>query len=140
MALTQSNEGDMAKRKRSPNMPVPATKAGPLVETPVRLLDDLRSLIRQTREAVAQAVNSALVLLYWQVGHRIRTEILNKKRAGYGEEILSTLSKELTADFGKGYSWPNLSRMVRLAELFADREIVEKQKGTQFVSQYAAAG
>jgi hypothetical protein len=34
------------------------------------------------------------------VGHRIRTEILNEKRAGYGEEILSTLSRELTADFG----------------------------------------
>jgi predicted nuclease of restriction endonuclease-like (RecB) superfamily len=123
VALTQSKEGDMAKRKQSHN-PVPATKAGPLAETPVRLLDDLRSLIRQTREGVAQAVNSALVLLYWQVGHRIRTEILNKKRAGYGEEIPSTLSKELTADFGKGYSWPNLSRMVRLAELFADREVV----------------
>jgi len=99
-------------------------RAWPLAETPVRLLDDLRSLIRQTREGVAQAVNSALVLLHWQVGHRIRTEILNKTRAGYGEEILSTLSKELTADFGKGYSWPNLSRMVRLAELFADREVV----------------
>jgi predicted nuclease of restriction endonuclease-like (RecB) superfamily len=114
----------MAKRKQSPLMPVPATKAGALAGTPVRLLDDLRSLIRQTREGVAQAVNSALVLLYWQVGHRIRTEILNEKRAGYGEEILSTLSKELTADFGRGYSWPNLSRMVRFAELFPGRDIV----------------
>src|SRR5207245_7259473 len=29
----------------------------------------------------AQAVNTALVLLYWQVGHRIRTEILQEKRS-----------------------------------------------------------
>jgi predicted nuclease of restriction endonuclease-like (RecB) superfamily len=35
------------------------------------------------------------VLLYWHVGQRIRTEILQEKRAGYGEAILSTLSKEL---------------------------------------------
>jgi predicted nuclease of restriction endonuclease-like (RecB) superfamily len=114
----------MAKREQPPIKAVLAPKAGPVAGTPVKLLDDLRSLIRQTREGVAQAVNSALVLLYWQVGSLIRTEILNEKRASYGEEILSTLSKELTADFGKGYSWPNLSRMVRFAELFADREIV----------------
>lgn len=46
---------------------------------------------------------------------RIRTEILKAKRAGYGAEILSTRSKQLTANFGKGYSWPNLSRMGRFA-------------------------
>jgi hypothetical protein len=89
-----------------------------------QLLEDLRGLIKQTRAGVAQAVNSALVLLYWQVGHRIRTEVLKKQRAGYGAEILSTLSKELAADFGKGYSLPNLSRMVRFAEVFPDRELV----------------
>jgi predicted nuclease of restriction endonuclease-like (RecB) superfamily len=30
----------------------------------------------------------------------------------------------LTVDFGKGYSWPNLSRMVRLAEVFPDQQMV----------------
>ncbi len=48
--------------------------------TPAALLDDVRSLIRQAREATAQAVNSALVLLYWQIGQRIRTEVLNSRR------------------------------------------------------------
>jgi predicted nuclease of restriction endonuclease-like (RecB) superfamily len=93
---------------------------------PGRLLADVRQLILQAREGVAQAVNSALVLLYWEVGRRIRTEILKEKRAGYGEEILSTLSKELTADFGRGYSWPNLSRMVRFADVFPDRQIISE--------------
>ena len=37
------------------------------------LLSELQNLIRQGREQVAHAVNSALVLLYWEVGHRIRT-------------------------------------------------------------------
>jgi predicted nuclease of restriction endonuclease-like (RecB) superfamily len=111
----------MAKRKKSGKQLIPSP-AGPIA--PGQLLNELRDLIRQTRESAAHAVNSALVLLYWQVGHRIRTEVLKEKRAGYGEEILSTLSKELTADFGKGYSWPNLSRMARFAEAFPDRGIV----------------
>lgn len=59
---------------------------------PDALLDDVRNLIRQARSVIAQAVNSALVLLYWQIGQRIRTEILKEKRAEYGEEILPTLS------------------------------------------------
>jgi predicted nuclease of restriction endonuclease-like (RecB) superfamily len=114
----------MVKPRKHGKRLVPAAKGRTIAVIPGRLLEDLRALIQQTREGVAQAVNSALVLLYWQVGHRIRTEILQEKRGGYGEAILSTLSKELTADFGKGYSWPNLSRMVRLAEVFPDREVV----------------
>jgi predicted nuclease of restriction endonuclease-like (RecB) superfamily len=88
------------------------------------LLDDVRTLIRQTREGVAQAVNSALVLLYWQVGQRIHTEILQSKRATYGEEIVSTLSAQLVADFGNGFHARNLFRMIRFAEVFPDRAIV----------------
>src|SRR4051794_6565747 len=60
-----------------------------------QLLSDLRKLIHEAQTGVAQTVNSALVLLYWQLGDRIRTEILKSKRAAYGDEILSTLSKEL---------------------------------------------
>jgi hypothetical protein len=41
-----------------------------------KLLVDLRALIDSARSLVAQAVNSALVLLYWQVGHRIRSDVL----------------------------------------------------------------
>jgi hypothetical protein len=43
---------------------------------------DVRELILTTRQTVAQGVNSALVLLYWQIGERIRTDILKEKRAG----------------------------------------------------------
>jgi len=121
----QDSEGSAMARQKGSREParLPAkARAGPA--SPEALLEDLRSLIRQTREGVAQAVNSALVLLYWQVGHRIRTEILKAERAAYGEQILSTLSKELTAEFGRGFSWPNLSRMMRLAEAFPDAQIV----------------
>jgi predicted nuclease of restriction endonuclease-like (RecB) superfamily len=112
----------MANRKKSGDQLIPATPGS--LAVPGSLLDDVRNLIHQARSATAQAVNSALVLLYWQIGQRIRTEILKEQRAGYGEEIVSTLSRELVGEFGTGFSRPNLFRMIRLAEVFPEREIV----------------
>jgi hypothetical protein len=82
------------------------------------LFQDLRSLIVETRQDVARQVNSALVLLYWRVGQRIHQEILKEKRAEYGEEIVPTLSAQLVAEFGEGFSKRNLFRMIRFAEGF----------------------
>jgi predicted nuclease of restriction endonuclease-like (RecB) superfamily len=88
------------------------------------LINDLRTLIASTRDEVARSVNSALVLLYWKVGKRIRQDILKEKRAEYGEEILPTLSAKLVTEFGNGFSSRNLARMVRFAEIFSDLKIV----------------
>jgi predicted nuclease of restriction endonuclease-like (RecB) superfamily len=88
------------------------------------LLGELRQLIEAAREQTARAVNSTLVTMYWQIGKRIREDVLNEQRAGYGDEIVSTLSKQLIAEYGKGFSKPNLSRMMWLAEAFPDQEIV----------------
>ncbi|HEY7153095.1 MAG TPA: PDDEXK nuclease domain-containing protein, partial [Gemmataceae bacterium] len=60
----------------------------------------------------------------WEVGQRIRRDILKEKRAEYGEEILPTLSAKLVADFSNGFSARNLARMIRFAEVFPNREIV----------------
>ena len=67
------------------------------------LIADLRQLIDGARLRAAVAVNSELTLLYWQVGRRIHTEILGSQRAEYGEEIVSALSRQLTADYGRGF-------------------------------------
>ncbi len=112
----------MSKKKPAQGRLVPAKPAAVMV--PSDLLGDVRALIEQARDATARAVNAALVLLYWQVGARLHSEVLKGNRAEYGQEILSTLSKELVADFGSGYSVPNLSRMLRLAEVFPDMAIV----------------
>lgn len=88
------------------------------------LLNDLRSLIAETRQSVAQSVNSALVHLYWKVGIRIRRDILKEKRAEYGKEILPTLSTKLAEEFGNGFHEKNLRRMVQFAEVFPEEEIV----------------
>jgi predicted nuclease of restriction endonuclease-like (RecB) superfamily len=91
---------------------------------PQELLTDVRELILAARQTVAQGVNAALVALYWRIGQRLRTEVLKESRAEYGQKILSTLSKELVEEFGRGFSWPNLSRMMALAEAFPDQQIV----------------
>lgn len=91
---------------------------------PETLTTDLRELILSAHQTVARGVNSALVLLYWNVGQRLRIEVLKVERAEYGKEILSTVSKELVAEFGRGFSWPNLSRMMALAEAFPEQQIV----------------
>jgi len=90
-----------------------------------RLLTDLRDLIEAGRERVAQTVNAGLVVLYWTVGERIRREILGEQRATYGKQILSTLSIKLVADYGRGFSAPNLFKMVRFAEVIPDPQIVQ---------------
>jgi predicted nuclease of restriction endonuclease-like (RecB) superfamily len=91
---------------------------------PAALVLDVRELILSARQTVARGVNAALVLLHWQIGQRIRVEILHEKRAEYGEEILATVSQQLTAEFGNGFSRFNLSRMIQFAEAFPDEKIV----------------
>lgn len=88
------------------------------------LLKDIRQLIETTRSAVAVTVNAGLTTLYWNIGKRINVEILKGKRAEYGEEIVSTLSRQLETEYGRGFGKRSLFRMIRFAEAFPDPNIV----------------
>ncbi len=88
------------------------------------LIGDVRDLIDQARQHVAQTANSTLTLLYWKVGERIRREVLREGRAEYGEEIVSTLSTQLVRTYGRGFGLRSLRRMLQFAELFPDEQIV----------------
>lgn len=66
----------------------------------------------------ARQVNSALVLLYWRVGKRIRLDILKERRADYGRQIVSAVGRELTNEFGHGFSKKNLWRVAEFVEAF----------------------
>ena len=48
----------------------------------------------------------------------------SEKRAEYGEQIVATLSPQLTAEYGQGFAERNLFRMIQFAEVFPDGEIV----------------
>jgi predicted nuclease of restriction endonuclease-like (RecB) superfamily len=112
----------MAKKHDTPDQGLPAHKRKPIV--PRKLIADLRELIGATRTELARTVNSAQVLLNWQIGHRLRVDVLGTKRAGYGEQIIRTVAEGLTADYGRGFSEKSLRHMIRLVERFPDREIV----------------
>lgn len=88
------------------------------------LLNDLRRMIDETRQAVSTKVNVALTMLYWNVGRRIREDVLQEKRAEYGREILPTLSAKLTIEYGRGWNERNLAYMVKFAEIFLDETIL----------------
>ena len=92
--------------------------------TPQALLRDVRGMILAARGQVAQIVNASVTMLYWQIGQRIRQDILKDRRADYGERIVVSLSRQLEKEFGRGFAEKNLRRMVQFAELFPDSKIV----------------
>ena len=88
------------------------------------LLHDVRQLIEQARAHVATTANSAQTLLYWQLGERIRREVLGEARADYGEQIVSTLSTQLVQAYGQSFGVRSLRRMVQFSDAFPDAQMV----------------
>lgn len=88
------------------------------------MLRDLRTMIQQGRKDVARRVDSTQVTLYWNIGQRIRQDILEKKRAAYGKEIVSAVRRQLSADFGQEFSEKSLSHMIRFAAVFPEEEML----------------
>ncbi len=88
------------------------------------LFSEIRELIVESRNSVAQAVNSALTLLYWKIDERINKEILRGEKADYGKQIVVSLSQQLTMEYGRGWSQRQLWHCLRFAESFPDIQIV----------------
>lgn len=73
------------------------------------ILQDMREIIEVSRDSAYQAVNLALVRRNWLLGRRIAEEELNGEgRAEYGLEIIKNLSKELSGEYGRGFTKTNL--------------------------------
>ncbi len=85
---------------------------------------EIKTLIEQSRQQVASAVNAAITLLYWQVGKRIQQEVIKEKRAEYGKQIVASLATALTSEYGSGWSKRHLHHCLRFAETFPDVQIV----------------
>lgn len=94
------------------------------LSTEQQLASEIKQLIEQRREQVAVAVNATMSMLYWNIGYKINEGILDSKRAEYGKQIDSTLSKQLIAEYGDSFSEKNLRRMMQFAEIFSDKSIV----------------
>ncbi len=85
--------------------------------------EDIRSILAEARRITARAVNTAMVTAYWLIGKRIvLEEQKGQDRANYGENLLKNLSKELTAEFGNGFSYSNLYNMRLFYQTYTDAE------------------
>ena len=82
------------------------------------LLADLRGLIAAAHRRVATVANATHTMLCWHVGRRLLKENLLEGRAAYGKQILVTVSRELTAEYGRGFSYAEIACMIYFSQLF----------------------
>jgi hypothetical protein len=89
-------------------------------------IDEIKIILSNARQYAYRAINSAMLNAYWLIGKRIVEEEQNgKERAAYGEEILKTVSKELSNEFGKGFSLTNIKNFKKFYLLFSDAQICQ---------------
>jgi predicted nuclease of restriction endonuclease-like (RecB) superfamily len=76
------------------------------------VLNGVVELLDVARCASARVVNTLMTATYWEIGRRIvEHEQAGQKRAGYGEEIVSKISKDLTQRFGRGFGSAQVAAM-----------------------------
>ena len=82
------------------------------------LFQDACVIIDQAQTSAYHAVNETLIKRNWLLGMRIQKEVLNDKRAEYGEQVIRVLAKDLTSKYGAGYSRNNLYRYLSFYKSF----------------------
>ncbi|MCP4403448.1 MAG: DUF1016 domain-containing protein [bacterium] len=87
------------------------------------ILKQVSTLIEGARNKAAASINKEMVLLYWHVGNLIKTSILHNQRADYGKQVIRQLSKQLTAQYGRGFNETNLRYFLKFAEAYPDEQI-----------------
>jgi predicted nuclease of restriction endonuclease-like (RecB) superfamily len=76
------------------------------------LINQISTLITESKRRVAAVINETLVETYWNIGkYIVEFEQDGNLRAKYGEQLLVKLSKDLTVLLGKGFSKSNLFNM-----------------------------
>jgi predicted nuclease of restriction endonuclease-like (RecB) superfamily len=89
-----------------------------------KLYHAIRTLIESAKTQVVIQVNQALVLTYWQIGKTIKADVLADDRAPYGAAMLKQLAERLTQEYGSGFSYSSLTRMVKFYTILPDEGIV----------------
>jgi predicted nuclease of restriction endonuclease-like (RecB) superfamily len=82
---------------------------------------EVRELLQRARNNAYRAVNTIMVDTYWQIGKRIvEQEQHGQNRAGYGDYLITNLSRYLSDTFGKGFSEANLKNIRQFYLTFSD--------------------
>jgi predicted nuclease of restriction endonuclease-like (RecB) superfamily len=86
--------------------------------------DEVRALLNLARQKAYASINFAMVEAYWQIGRRIVEEEQNgKERADYGAFLIKELSRQLTGEFGKGFTVANLWNFRQFYLAFPDEKL-----------------
>lgn len=109
------------KKQKDAQLPSPAE--GELIHVGQgNLMDRVVSILEQARANVARTVNSNMVIAYWLIGREIvETLQRGEDRAGYGENLMDDLAKQLTHRYGQGFSIRNLRHIRQFYQVFSDR-------------------
>ncbi len=86
------------------------------------ILSDMKNIIDAAQHQAYQSVNTTLVKRNWLIGYRIVEEELkgHTRTDNYGKEIMKTLSKDLTEEYGKGFDVSSLYKFKKFYEVFPD--------------------
>lgn len=86
---------------------------------------DIKIILEHARSKARSAVNAAMVEAYWQIGQRIiEEEQQGQQKAEYGKRLMEDLSKALTVEFGKGFSYANLYNCRQFYVIFPNQDIL----------------
>jgi predicted nuclease of restriction endonuclease-like (RecB) superfamily len=84
------------------------------------IFQQVAELLQNARQQVLRTVNSTMTITYFEIGRIIVEEEQNgKDRAAYGKQLLKGLSKQLTEEFGKGFSVESLDRMRKFYQIYS---------------------
>jgi predicted nuclease of restriction endonuclease-like (RecB) superfamily len=89
----------------------------------IQLFSDVCHIVEGSRQRLATTINAEICLMHWQIGKRIKDDVLYNQRAEYGKQVVKNLSEKLTAHFGKGWGYEKLKHCVRSAYLFSEDDI-----------------
>lgn len=90
------------------------------------ILTEVTALLEGARRASARAVNTVITMTYWQVGRLIvEAEQRGQQKARYGERLIERLSRDLTACFGRGFGYVNLTQMRRFYLSWPPKQILQ---------------
>lgn len=93
-------------------------------QLPDSFLLEIKNIVEEGRSNAYEAVNTAMISTYWLIGKRIVDEEQNgKERADYGKEIITTLARTLTRDYGSGFSERYLRAFRQFYLIMPDMEI-----------------
>ena len=88
------------------------------------LFSDVCEIIDNAKVRTANYVNTNICLTYWNIGKRIKEDVLFNKRAEYGKQIVKKLSSRLNNRYGKGWGFKTLQHCIRAAYIYSEEEIV----------------